>query len=83
MGDLLTSAAILGAMQKLTMAEVWAALTCRAAAALNKTDRGILKVGMKADFIVFKTNEYREILYNQGQLKPTMHLRSNNIPFTI
>jgi len=83
MGDLLTSAAILGAMQKLTMAEVWAALTCRAAAALNKTDRGILKVGMKADFIVFKTNEYREILYNQGQLKPTMHLPFNNVPFTI
>ena len=83
MGDLLTSAAILGAMQKLTMAEVWAALTYRAAAALNKTDRGILKVGMKADFIAFKTNDYREILYNQGQLKPTMHLRSNNIPFTI
>ena len=83
MGDLLTSAAILGAMQKLTMAEVWAALTCRAAAALNKTDRGILKVGMKADFIVFKTNEYREILYNQGQLKPTMHLPFNNAPFTI
>ena len=83
MGDLLTSAAILGAMQKLTMAEVWAALTCRAAAALNKTDRGILKAGMNADFIVFKTNDYREILYNQGQLKPTMHLRSNNVPFTI
>ena len=83
MGDLLTSAAILGAMQKLTMAEVWAALTCRAAAALNKTDRGILKVGMKADFIVFKTNEYREILYNQGQLKPTMHLPFNNALFTI
>ena len=83
MGDLLTSGAILGAMQKLTMAEVWAALTCRAAAALNKTDRGILKAGMNADFIVFKTNDYREILYNQGQLKPTMHLRSNNVPFSI
>ena len=38
MGDLLTSASILGTMQKLTMAEVWAALTCRAAATLNKTD---------------------------------------------
>lgn len=69
MGDLLTSAAIMGAAEKLTMAEVWAALTCRAAAALNKTDRGILKAGMKADFIFFKTNDYREILYRQGMLK--------------
>lgn len=83
MGDLLTSASILGTMQKLTMAEVWAALTCRAASALNKTDRGILKAGMKADFIVFKTNDYREILYNQGRLKPTMHLLFYNTPFTI
>ncbi|MDO9154449.1 MAG: imidazolonepropionase [Paludibacter sp.] len=70
MGDLLASAAILGAAEKLSMVEVWAALTCRAATALNKNDRGILKAGMKADFIIFKTNDYREILYRQGQLKP-------------
>jgi imidazolonepropionase len=50
------------------MAETWAALTCRAAAALNKTDRGILKSGYRADFVVFETNDYREILYRQGGL---------------
>jgi imidazolonepropionase len=68
MGNLLTEAAILGAMEKLTMSEVWAALTCRAAMALNKTDRGILKKGYVADIIAFKTNDYKEILYRQGQL---------------
>jgi imidazolonepropionase len=70
MGDLLAQAAILGIYEKLSMAEVWAALTFRAAAALKLNDRGILKPGMKADFIAFKTNDYREILYRQGQLKP-------------
>jgi len=69
MGNLLTTAAILGAYEKLTMAEVWAAITCRAALALNKTDRGILKAGNLADIIAFKTNDYKEILYQQGQLK--------------
>jgi len=68
MGNLLTEAAILGAMEKLTMCEVWAALTCRAAQALNKTDRGILKQGFVADILAFKTNDYKEILYRQGQL---------------
>jgi imidazolonepropionase len=70
MGNLLAEAAILGAFEKLTMTEVWAALTCRAALALNKPDRGILKSEFKADFIVFKTNDYKEILYRQGELKP-------------
>jgi imidazolonepropionase len=70
MGNLLTVAAILGAFEKLTMTEVLAALTCRAALALNKPDRGILKPELKPDFIAFKTNDYREILYRQGELKP-------------
>jgi len=69
-GNLLTTAAILGAYEKLTMSEVWAALTFRAALALNKTDRGILKSGYKADFITFKTHDFQEILYSQGELRP-------------
>ena len=70
MGKLMLQASILGAMEKLTMAEVWAAITYRAAMALNKTDRGILKQGCLADMIAFKTSDYKEILYQQGQLKP-------------
>jgi imidazolonepropionase len=69
MGNLLATAAILGAAQHLSMSEVWAAITCRAAAPLNKTDRGILKSGYRADFIAFKTNDFREVLYRQGGMK--------------
>ena len=81
MGNLLTEAAILGAMEKLTMCEVWAALTCRAAQALNKTDRGILKQGNVADIIAFKTNDYKEILYRQGQLNAGMVWKKGEIVY--
>jgi imidazolonepropionase len=72
MGKLLVQAAILGTAEKLTMAETWAALTFRAAAALNLFDRGILKSGNLADVIAFKTDNYMEILYQQGQMKPEL-----------
>ena len=79
MGNLLVEAAILGAMEKLTMSEVWAALTCRAANALRKTDRGILKQGYLADVVAFKTNDYKEILYQQGQLRAGMVWKNGEI----
>ena len=71
MGNLLTQASILATFEKLSMAEVLAAITFRAAKALNLTDRGILKKGKKADFISFSTSDYRDIIYQQGQLQPT------------
>ena len=70
MGNLLVQAAVLGAAEKLTMAETWAAITCRAAEVLNLKDRGILKSGNLADIAAFKTDNYKEILYQQGQLIP-------------
>lgn len=70
MGDLLTQAAILGTFEKLTTAEVLAGLTYRAALALGLTDRGQLVPGQLADFLLFPAADYREILYQQGQLKP-------------
>ena len=70
MGDLLTQAAILGTFQKLSNAEVLAAITYRAANALRCNDRGRIKEGLIADFILFPTNNYQEILYQQGRLKP-------------
>lgn len=70
MGDLLTQAALLGIYEKLSTAEVLAGITFRAAAALGLHDRGVLGKGMAADFISFPTNDYREILYQQGTLKP-------------
>jgi len=71
MGDLLSQAAILGAFEKLTNAEVLAGITVRAAAALGLKDRGVLSQGYLADLIAFKTGDFREILYHQGSLKPS------------
>lgn len=70
MGDLLLQAAVLGAAEKLTTAETFAAITCRAAAALELKDRGIIAPGFIADLLAFPCNDFREILYHQGKLKP-------------
>ena len=70
MGDLLMVSAVLGAYEKLSSAEVFAGITFRAAAALNLFDRGILASNKVADFQAFPISDYREILYNQGKLKP-------------
>jgi imidazolonepropionase len=71
MGDLLVQSAIIGAFEKLTIAETLAGITFRAAAALNLSDRGILARGKKADMVAFDCKNYREILYFQGALKPS------------
>lgn len=72
MGDLLCQAAILGSFEKLTIAETLAGITVRAAKALNLNDRGVLKPGNIADIVAFPTNDYREIIYRQGMLKPVL-----------
>lgn len=72
MGDLLVQASILGAYEKLTSAEVLAGLTYRAAAALGLDNIGRLNKGFLADIIGFQCEDYREILYHQGQLKPAL-----------
>jgi imidazolonepropionase len=72
MGDLLLQTAILGMFEKLSNAEQFSAITFRAAHALNLHDRGILKNGNMADFIVFPGRSFKEILYQQGMLKPSM-----------
>ncbi|BDW92756.1 imidazolonepropionase [Muricauda ruestringensis] len=71
MGDLLTQASILGTFEKLSNIEVLSGITFRAAAALRLTDRGKLEAGAVADFVVFPTDNYQEITYHQGQLKPS------------
>src|SRR5690606_15607837 len=70
MGDLLMQAAVLSAQQKLSNAETLSAITSRAARALGVSDRGTLEAGKRADFIAFPVDDYREILYHQGKLKP-------------
>jgi len=70
MGDLLMQASVLSAYEKLTTAETFAGLTFRAAKALNLYDRGTLEKGKLADMQAYPCNDYREILYHQGKLKP-------------
>lgn len=72
MGNLLVQAAILGTFEKLTNAEVLAGITYRAATALGLEDRGKIKTGLLADLIAFPTSDYKEILYHQGMLTPSM-----------
>ena len=79
MGNLLTQAALLGVAQRLSMAEIWAAITYRAAAALKLTDRGCLQSGMIADIIAFQTNDYREVLYRQGELRPQLIIKNGKL----
>ena len=79
MGDLLTQASILATFEKLSMAEVLAAITFRAAKALNLSDRGTLEKGKKADFISFPTSEFQNIIYYQGQVQPNYVWKNGNL----
>ena len=69
MGNLITQASILAAYEKLTTAEVLAGMTFRSAFGLGLEDRGKLEEGLKADFVTYKTNNFQNVLYNQGSLK--------------
>ena len=71
MGDLLMQSSVLSIFEKLNSAETFSAITFRAAAALRLNDRGSLLKGKLADIIAFPTNDYRDILYHQGKLKPS------------
>lgn len=80
MGDLLTQASVLATFQKLSSAEVFAAITFRAAKALNLQNRGRIAKGMIADFVVFNTDDFQDILYHQGSLKPSeVYIAGNKI----
>ncbi|MBU6339385.1 MAG: imidazolonepropionase [Rickettsiales bacterium] len=72
MGDLLCGAALFGIYEKLSAAEIFSALTFRAAKALNLNDRGRIEKNMIADLQLYPCNDYREILYHQGKMKPFM-----------
>lgn len=70
MGNLITQASILATYEKLSTAEVLAGITFRSAYALGLEDRGILSTGKKADFVTYKTDNFQNILYKQGNLAP-------------
>ena len=79
MGDLLMQASLLVSTEKLSNAEVLAGITCRSANALSLEDRGSIENGKIADMIGFKTNDFRDILYNQGKLKPSFICKRGKI----
>ncbi len=68
MGNLITQASILATFEKLSTAEVLAGITFRSAFALSLEDRGTLEKGKKADLVTFKTDNFQNILYQQGSL---------------
>jgi imidazolonepropionase len=70
MGNLLMQAAVLGSFEKLSNAEVLAGITYRAAAALG-TNAGTLEEDTRADIVAFPTDNYQDILYQQGMLAPS------------
>lgn len=76
MGDLLMQASVMGTFEKLSNAEVLAGITYRAAAALGIKNRGTLEIGKLADIILFPTDDYKEITYQQGRLKPTIIIKN-------
>jgi len=78
MGDLTTQSSILGASEKLSIAETLAGITTRAAHAL-RLDAGTLSENKTARFNIFETYDYRNIFYQQGQMRPVSSVIGNNI----
>lgn len=70
MGDLLIQASVLGAYEKLSIAETLAGISFRAAKALRLNDRGILKENFIADLQSYPVKDFKEIIYLQGSMKP-------------
>lgn len=79
MGNLLTQASILATYQKLSTAEVLAAITVRAAHALRLSGVGKLSQGLKTDIACFATNDFREILYQQGRCQPKLVYKNGKL----
>lgn len=80
MGNLIAQASILATYEKLSTAEVLAGITFRAAHALSLNDIGKLEENFKANFVTFKTDNFQNILYNQGSLKiENLYINGNKI----
>ncbi len=55
---------------RLTPEEAWRGVTVHAAAALGLTDRGVLAIGKRADFVVWDADHPRQIAARFGQANP-------------
>lgn len=65
--NLILIAQIAGKNLNMNIAELWAAITYNASAALGLTKQGVLKEGMKAKLSFFKANSFDEIFYQWGR----------------
>ena len=65
--NLLLLASVAAPQYRLNMAQLWAAITLNAAAALGLENQGALIPGMDARFTLFKTDSLAQITYNWGR----------------
>lgn len=65
--NLLLVASLAAPSLKMNLAELWAAITLNASAALGLYDQGAIVVGKKPSFALFRVNDVSEITYNWGR----------------
>jgi imidazolonepropionase len=82
-GDLLAQTAFLQANQKLSNYEALAGITYRASQALGLIDRGRIAPHQLCDLAIFPCQDYRDILYHQGQLRPTHAVKRGRILYDV
>lgn len=65
---------------KMSIEEIISAVTINAAkAVLKNREVGSIEIGKKADFAIFNTQEYSDIIYNVGKNLNAMTIRNGNI----
>ncbi len=79
MGDLMLQASVMGMACRLNSAELWAGMTVRAAKALGLTGVGQIEMGYRADLLIYDCEQWQDILYQQGQLKPKWVIVNGNV----
>ncbi len=80
MGDLMLQASVMGMACRLNSAEIWASMTTRAAKALGVDHLvGKIDIGYQADLLVYDCEQWQDILYQQGQLKPKMVISQGEV----
>jgi imidazolonepropionase len=68
----------------MTIEETISAVTINSAKALCMEDKvGSIEIGKKADFSIFNTNEYANIIYNVGENLNCMTIKNGNIIYQI
>ena len=64
---------------KMKIEEIINAVTINAAKALREKSVGSIEIGKKADFAVFNTNEYSDIIYSIGRNMNCMTIKDGNV----